>query len=148
MNLPLKPSASTRSWQGASHSKVRRPFESVRPTSEPEACLTVAPWTAAPELSSTVRVRDTGVRTSAFAGRTSVATTVSTPDSAFNRNDCIRLTWGARGRHLEQPADHVGNLCRLVPGCQFDERNQDKVALQHPRMRNLQARLTDSLVPE
>ena len=36
---------------------------------------------------------------------------------------------------------------RWIVGCQFDERDDDEVALVHPRVRNFQPGLADPLVP-
>ena len=55
------------------------------------------------------------------------------------------LTWGSR-RLSEQLADDLGHARRLFVGCNFQERDCDKVPLFHPRMRNLQARFADPFV--
>jgi hypothetical protein len=48
----------------------------------------------------------------------------------------------------EQLRDDFGLLARLILGCEFHERNHDKLALAHPRMGNLQSGLLDSSVSE
>src|ERR1700676_4282805 len=126
MFFPLNPSASMRSWHGILQSNVMRPLESVWPSNPPDASLTDAPGSAAPEPSSTVRVKGARARALSAAGRTTIPATMSAPNSALDRNDRIRLTWGPFEGRLEQLADGRWRIRRLTSGCEFPQRDQHK----------------------
>ena len=51
-------------------------------------------------------------------------------------------------RRSEQSFDGFGRTRRWKIRCQFDERDEHKVSLFHSRVRDLQARLADPLIPK
>ena len=57
------------------------------------------------------------------------------------------MTWRPSGRRSEQLADDLGHVRGSIVGREFHERDYDKIAFFHPRVRNFQAGLADPFVP-
>ena len=58
----------------------------------------------------------------------------------------MRFIWGPREKRSEQLAYSFWRTLGWTIGCQFGERDEHKVALFDPRVRNLQAGFADPFV--
>src|SRR5579863_5375689 len=137
MSLLRNPAASMRSWQGMLQSTVARPRSFVRPSGPPDAMVIDASASAAPELSSTVTVRCATAHALAGSGIASIPERASAPHTALDRNHRMRFIRGPREKRSEQLAYSFWRTPGWTVGCQFDERDEHKVTLFDPRVRNL-----------
>src|SRR5580698_10057124 len=148
-SLPIKPSASTRTRHGSSHSKVRRPSESVRPRRCPAGRCTDAPEMAVSPLSLTVIVRLVG----RCAGRERRARSrvpqrtmlrrllrnnaASFPEIALEPNDAMLFTFSVLDQSVEQIDQVRSDLL---------QRDEGECALGQSRVGNLESRLVQAEV--